>query len=990
MLAFMGAVSACVQDDYEVNDVVNKKTSKEGLAILPIVSEPSVQVATTRDGEDSTTPSIPDLKEDYLHTLDVFVVNTEEPDKIIKQYHLTSVKVDANGKPDLNWLADRWRNELSYVDGNKYNVYVSANNPLTHPDEDHKITTVAALKELVYNEKNLEIAKLDADGNIGRTGTASTDPISGNIYKMYKSPSTTEGQTADKEFIMDGVLKDWEPDETSLDQVFDKVELNRAAAKIVLNVKFDDAFKTKLANEGFSITGTPAWKFNNFAFGAPVFAPATAGDGVEVHSVGSGLNIIETGQNIDGGKNFSIVTYSYPNKWESTTDAPSLLVSVGYKQGTGETATTSYNYYRIPIVPKATKALNRNHIYVINATIATRGSETHEDVTEIGNLEYEVLPWNDKNNSDVMENTVTSIQHYYLNVSPKVYTLRGDGEQTLIINFSKATGTKVNWKLFTYNSQGNQTGIVANDNTAATRAWFYNSEGAFTTTYSDNSGIDWSKMGVDIVPDRQGVDYSTGTITVTSQALTNKAIKYIRLRVYLDEVVDGQSLENAYHEDIIIRHFPTDNIQNIAGSWSSRHTTDGTSTPITLTTTVLSVAQSWADEYGVEFVTHPDVSKTDYISYAQYAPHIGEAGYAASNTETVTSNNFRNFVQNNAQRANANGQNNGVVGEDGYCYWGVNPTLVEQTWYSPSSTYDYYTTRTYNGVEYPYYYYRYANRYRARYTHSYTQTEYSVTVNMPATGQWVDWERDAGKTYNQADVKYTRGNNFTAKVYDKSRSRIYAIEPTRSGGWTNYQYTYDIADGYDEGDYYVYTTGGDYTTSGNMDLTNYHMYVIQISSTSDEYVLGRPYVNQDTHRSQDNVVSPSFMIASQLGAVTQFTGNNAATNAANHCDQYMEVASDGTRYTGWRLPTQAEIKVIVGYQDGTINNITIPTAYQTIIPVLTGERYWCLSGNRINTRTNQIDNTGNAYLRCVRDLSAEEVDRQNGFTAIIEKYQNQN
>ena len=130
------------------------------------------------------------------------------------------------------------------------------------------------------------------------------------------------------------------------------------------------------------------------------------------------------------------------------------------------------------------------------------------------------------------------------------------------------------------------------------------------------------------------------------------------------------------------------------------------------------------------------------------------------------------------------------------------------------------------------------------------------------------------------------------------------------------------------------------------------------------------------------------LIASQLGAVTVFTGNNAPTNAANHCDQYMEVAKDGTRYTGWRLPTQSEIGVISRYQSGNINNVTIPTAYQTMAVVLGGERYWCLSGQKIQTSNSQVTTEGNAYLRCVRDLSADEINRLNGFDKIVEKYQN--
>ena len=161
------------------------------------------------------------------------------------------------------------------------------------------------------------------------------------------------------------------------------------------------------------------------------------------------------------------------------------------------------------------------------------------------------------------------------------------------------------------------------------------------------------------------------------------------------------------------------------------------------------------------------------------------------------------------------------------------------------------------------------------------------------------------------------------------------------------------------------------------------MYVIQISSTSDEYVLGRPFVNETTHQSQDDVVSPAFMIASQLGAVTTF---GSATDAATHCSRYMEVTEDGVRYTGWRLPTPSEIRVITGYQYGTINNITIPEDYRVLTPVLTGRYYWSLSGELILTRTS---NQNGNYLRCVRDLSAAEVEELNGFQRIIDKYINQ-
>ena len=958
-LVFMGALTACVNDENLGTDSVNQNGS-ERLAVSPIVSESPVRHATTRTASDDA------LQEKTLKTLDVFVEHKGEG-SFMKQYHLTNAT-----EGDLNKLADRWRQE-GLEEGEKYNIYVAANNPLTTGN----IATVEALKALSYDEVTAGVAIVNEDNNsITWAADGAKEPTTGNIYKVYNdNPGSSRFLTKDKMFMMDGVHKEWTPDPASLTQTFD-VTLNRAAAKIVLNLKFDADFLTKLQEEGVEVTGSPAWRFNNFAFGAPVFTPDTAPTvGVEVHN--SDFNIFHNQEFTGDDKHATITTYSYPSVWTDATGAPSFVVSVGYTQGTGDDAVTTYNYYRIPIVSKATTSLDRNTIYVIDATIKTRGSDSHEDVTEMSDLIYEVLPWNDESNSDAIHNDVESVQHYYFKVNPKIYTLRGDGDQDVVLTYLKAAGTKVNWKLFTYDENGNQTGVVAKDATGATRAWFYNANGAFTTTYNDNeSGMNWSNtgptpMGVKIEQSTEGTSGSTGTVTVTSHALNNRAIKYIRLRVYLDEEATFKNGKETMYEDIIIRHFPTDNVQNIVGSWSSYHSAGSGTQEVTLTTRSLVEAEAWKEQYGVNYTTQ-ELTATDYISYAEYSDHAGETGYTMTGPTTVTQNAFQTAVQTNDNRRNANSQANAVAdaGEGHAYYWGENPRQV-------NNNYDYY---------YNYTLYRYQNYFSASYTHTYAYTLYSMTVEMVSTGDWVDWDRDEGVTYNQANVKYTRASIFTAKVYDESRARVYAIQPTRSGTQGNRQYTYEIAPSQARNGYSVYAEGTGYstTTSSMENLTNNHMYVIQISSTSEGYIMGRPILgNPNQYLSQDDVVSPAFMIASQLGAVTTTEDNQVA---ATHCGRYMEVAEDGTRYTGWRLPTPDEIGVITRYQQGTINGVTISDAnYRAMTPVLTGRYYWSLTGESVETSPQYSDGP---YLRCVRDLSAEEVDRLNGFDKIIEKYQN--
>ena len=140
-------------------------------------------------------------------------------------------------------------------------------------------------------------------------------------------------------------------------------------------------------------------------------------------------------------------------------------------------------------------------------------------------------------------------------------------------------------------------------------------------------------------------------------------------------------------------------------------------------------------------------------------------------------------------------------------------------------------------------------------------------------------------------------------------------------------------------------------------LTDYRMYHIQITSTSSEYVLGIPQKDEDGKvidtKENANLVSPSFMINSQLGATDQ--PNNSHDDAVDYCDKYIETyqSDDGThRYDDWRLPTDAEINIIRKYQDK-----------EAMFAVMNGPAYWSSSGF-----VNIVDNPSYKATRCVRDV----------------------
>ncbi len=203
----------------------------------------------------------------------------------------------------------------------------------------------------------------------------------------------------------------------------------------------------------------------------------------------------------------------------------------------------------------------------------------------------------------------------------------------------------------------------------------------------------------------------------------------------------------------------------------------------------------------------------------------------------------------------------------------------------------------------------------------------------------IDWQKD--RTLHSKE-KGSKDDHFTAKVKE-------------------------------EGDYYIYeyydkSVEGGYKAKKRQNSTeksNNRMYVVQITNTpqNSKYKIGHvTNIDKETKLSSEDVVSPAFMLASQLGTVTAFTGENDGKNASKHCDKYVEVRTDGKKYTDWRLPTASEIGVITNYQYNKNQNV--------IDVVLAGGSYWALNGKQVKANPNNIY-TG--YVRCVRDLSPDEV-----------------
>ena len=187
--------------------------------------------------------------------------------------------------------------------------------------------------------------------------------------------------------------------------------------------------------------------------------------------------------------------------------------------------------------------------------------------------------------------------------------------------------------------------------------------------------------------------------------------------------------------------------------------------------------------------------------------------------------------------------------------------------------------------------------------------------------------------------------------------------------------------------YFSYSNRGSWskkeTNCENHNVRNYH---VRVMASSDEYTIGRPALDEYGYTAGDEenskLVSPSFVIASRLGAVlSTYSGLSNMSNEekliafADHCKNYVEVddVNDDKKdptitYDNWRLPTEAELKIIMNIQGTSGQNA------DAIDFLLNGGYYMSASGPVYNPKnndgtkeqTNPMNATGVA-IRCVRD-----------------------
>lgn len=227
---------------------------------------------------------------------------------------------------------------------------------------------------------------------------------------------------------------------------------------------------------------------------------------------------------------------------------------------------------------------------------------------------------------------------------------------------------------------------------------------------------------------------------------------------------------------------------------------------------------------------------------------------------------------------------------------------------------------------------------------------------------------------NTKTVKYTYTSAYSSNNYGWTCSKVRGDKQYNSENYAIQYY------------YFEYRNRKWSQKEKNCENHNVRNYHVRMMASSGEYTLGRPALDEYGYTAGDadnaKLVSPSFVIASRLGAVlSSYSGLSSMPNDkklvafADHCKNYVEVDDENDDkkdpvkvYDNWRLPTEAELKIIIEIQGKSGQNA------DAIDFLLNGGYYMSASGPVFNPKNNDGTseqanpmNAKDVAIRCVRD-----------------------
>ena len=929
---------ACTHDD--TDDVISAGNGK--ITIQASLDDMAITRADVKDTQ----------AERKITHIDVFAVNS---DGNIDYYERNTAgnnnganDEDGSGVLTLN-VARRAKsgNDFVFAQDEEYKFYLVAN-ATAAKSEMEAIKTLAALQQLVQNDSFIP-------NETGWTG--------GEQTLLHLTGTTGLGVNPDKEvpetFLMDAVATDAQSNdafvvnssEGNLTNLNLSAEFKRAAAKIIVNITQgeDVEFRTSMESQ------TSQYDFIELP--ASTFVLPSDENLVGIKRVNTNPMVpndqtfVWTSEEPAAANSIQVVGYAYAHFWDNANlkNETSLILNIPMmwnkddSEDNSKEAAASKSWYKVPL--SKDKKFERNKCYVVNVTINAVGAANRSTAIELENIEYKTLDW-----VGVNINVGDDVNR------PAYLELNTDLVEIYNANFDNTS--------LSFSSSSAITSVTLKD------VYKQNADGTFTSETDSYFAYYINKFGVKTQLEQNILE----TILATAEEnVLNGAISI------LSPIVPAKPAD--IEKQILEQLGPAPTAPTL-----TEPTYNGTIVP-----EPPFVAEPNPDDY---------IQTTTTNSSWEESGGIGTTKRTRTNTETKRKYNYEDgkYTFQLSTRTRTETQNRFITwGESTYTErsvwsdWSAD-TTTQNAWDTAWGNYQTYLTnkaaydaqqeepdfqaylaekQAYDNVWAEYNdeladYNEQADAIReaakGEETHyntiRYLEFEVENEQGMKATFRvmqypvvyitniqgWYSYREDFGGTTLE-----NKGTNTTSNSYFKSKVAFEITTGNNRGQSNIYQYSWNkdntVNEKYDD----IYTPG------------NARMYHVKITATSDEYTLGKPRLDAQGYTESSAVnnklVSPSFMLASQLGALAGTTFSQVGP-AQTHCQQYVEVYKDkdGKKVVldDWRIPTRAELEIIIKYQYSS----------DAMDEVIRRKGYWCADGGQV-TNTQGMDGTG--YLRCIRD-----------------------
>ncbi|MBO5418464.1 MAG: hypothetical protein J6A22_00115 [Bacteroidales bacterium] len=805
-----------------------------------------------------------------------------------------------------------------FVSDKSYDVYVVANSTLSE-DDFQDVKSIMDLSSLVQSDEFVHMSGLSGDGlpkNFLMDARAYTDDAKS---VAVLNPSDKESENT--------VLT---------------AELSRAAAKVVVeifegsDVEFEDPDNAHV------------YHYRNLPYNTLLVAGGLLKDDMRQlrstlpHQINDYVlwDRDATGTIDSGTPNVKVqgYVYEYDFTGEPLDRHTSLVVNIPMKvTKDGKETLYEANYYKIPL--NRERFFERNHYYRIKATVKAPGAQSSYEPVVLTDLVYEVLPWDEYQPIISVGNQENKPRYLQLNTnSVKMYNVNEDNSTLTFASSSEIAGIEL------------------------TGAYYFNKHGVRTEVAADIMNTISATAQPNVL---------NGNISIYSPIVALTQAEREKLIADLGPAPSAPSVEKPSDPSVSKVDEPNPKDFLPGNGWNVYSYSPDSGPDVKFYSTGMFGYGSTREETGI---------KREY-----------DAAYAAYQ-------NYQNWLNNpDKDRIMEEYRQKMAEYEAAYAEYNAYQIAVERIEATTSPTH-------YNTIRYLTFLVTNEQGLTAEFA-----VEQSPVIFITNSLGWYSYRKDF-KDDDAAPTTYEyRGDGIVSVSLTASTSR----DGTKS--WQN-QYSTSLGRGYwfskarpesynmtgtlrtQAYGYASNGTGRLQTENASNNSDNLRLYHVHVTTTSGEYVIGRPKMIEITNAhevgatplivtdpSEENskLVSPSFMIASRLGYFITSSDSNLGDSDMNdelrlevfrkHCANYVEVhgtnAADRKVYDNWRLPTEAELKIIMDTQGRAGENAA------AVDYLLNAVYYFGAHGPVFNSKNDDgitseganTINTSSKSVRCVRD-----------------------